>query len=108
MAQQDVGHIDSAGLYGLLQAQADVQVVDVREPSEHAQGVIEGATLLPMGQVRSRWQELDGSRPIHVICHMGGRSAMAASFLAQQGLRAVNVDDGMDGWQRHGYPTVRG
>ena len=108
MAQQDIGHIDSAGLYKLLQAGTDVQVIDVREPSEHAQGVIEGAMLLPLGQVRSHWQELDSSRPIHVICHLGGRSAMAASFLAQQGLQAVNVDDGMDGWQRQGYPTVRG
>jgi rhodanese-related sulfurtransferase len=91
----------------MLQAGESVQVVDVREPSEHAQGVIEGAILMPLGQVRSRWQELDSSQPIAVICHLGSRSAMAASFLAQQGLRAVNVDDGMDGWQRHGYPTVR-
>jgi len=103
---QQIGHTDAAVLHARRQAGEDVQIVDVREPYEHAQGVIEGAILMPMGDVRTRWQEIDTTRPVHVICHLGGRSATVAGFLVKQGLQAVNVDDGMDGWERRALPTV--
>jgi rhodanese-related sulfurtransferase len=94
-------------LRGRVEAGEAVQILDVRDPWEHAQGVIEGAVLIPMSEIRSRMQELDTTRPVHVICHLGSRSAMVAGFLARQGVEAINVDDGMDGWERQGYPTVR-
>lgn len=102
-----IGHTDSKALNARKAADEDVQVLDVREPYEHAQGTIEGAILMPLAQVRSRWQELDPTRPVNVICHLGGRSAQAAAFLSSQGLQALNVDDGMDGWQHNGFPVVR-
>ena len=85
-----------------------MQILDVRDPWEHAQGVIASAILMPMSEVRNRLAELDSSQPVTVICHLGGRSAMVAGFLARQGIQAVNVDDGMDGWERQGFPTIRG
>lgn len=103
---RQVEHTDSADLHVRRAAGEEIQILDVREPREHAGGVIEGAILMPMGSVRTRWGELDPSRPVHVICHLGGRSAQVAAYLVQQGLRAVNVDDGMDGWEGHGFPTV--
>jgi rhodanese-related sulfurtransferase len=106
-ATNEMGHTDSAGIHRRLEAGEDLQIVDVREPWEHAQGVIEGAILMPLGQVRARWRELDAERPVYVVCHLGGRSARAAAFLAQQGVRASNIDDGMDGWERQGFPTVK-
>ena len=102
-----VGHTDSASIHRRLQEGEELQILDVREPWEHAQGVIAGATLMPLAQVQQRWQDLDAARPVYVICHLGGRSANAAAFLARQGLQATNVDDGMDGWQRQGFPTVK-
>jgi rhodanese-related sulfurtransferase len=104
--QDEVDFIDSAGLYRRLAAGEALQIVDVREPWEHAHGVVDGAVLLPLGELLSRWQELDATRTTYLICHLGARSAYAAAFLARQGLRAVNVEDGMDGWERQGYPTV--
>jgi len=98
-------HTDSAALHRRRAAGESVQLLDVREPREHAGGVIEGAILMPMNSVPAKWSELDPSRPVYVICHLGGRSAQVAAFLVQQGLRAVNVDDGMDGWERQGFPT---
>ena len=102
-----VAHTDSRVVRERMQAGERVQIVDVREPYEHSQGVIEGAILMPMGDVQSRWQELDATQPVLVICHLGGRSSMVATFLSRKGLQAVNVDDGMDGWERQGFPTVR-
>jgi rhodanese-related sulfurtransferase len=102
-----VGHTDSTLLHTQIEVGESVQLVDVREPWEHADGVIAGAILMPLGQVQSRWQELDQDRPITLICHLGSRSARAAQFLARQGLTAINVDDGMDGWMARGFPITR-
>jgi rhodanese-related sulfurtransferase len=104
---REMEHTDSAALHARRAAGDQVQLVDVREPHEHAGGVIDGSLLMPMATVPSRWTELDPSRPVYVICHLGARSARVAAYLLQQGLRAVNVDDGMEGWQRRGFPTVR-
>ena len=104
--RKQVEHTDSMALHARRQAGESLQILDVRDPWEHAQGTIEGAILMPMDTVQSRWQELDAARPVHVICHLGSRSALVAGFLARQGLQAVNVDDGMDGWERQGFPTV--
>lgn len=76
-------------------------VVDVREPSEHAEGVIPGAILLPLAQVPERVGELDKNREIVVTCAHGMRSAEATLFLT---LRAgfTNVKSmagGMSQWQ---------
>lgn len=106
-ATPEVGHTDAAAMHRRLEAGESLQILDVREPWEHAQGVIAGAILMPLAQVQSRWQELDAARPVYVICHLGSRSARAASFLAHQGLRASNVDDGMDGWTRQGFPILK-
>jgi len=98
-------HTDSAALHRRRAAGEPLQVLDVREPREHAGGVIEGAILMPMNSVPAKWPELDARQPVYVICHLGSRSAQVAAFLVQQGLQAVNVDDGMDGWERQGFPT---
>ena len=104
---REMGHADSAALHARLAAGEQIQLLDVREPREHAGGVIEGALLMPMATVPNRWTELDPARPVYVICHLGARSAQVAAYLLQQGLSAVNVDDGMEGWERRGYPTMR-
>ena len=81
------------------------RVVDVREDWEWAQGHIAGATHIPLGQIPTRLNELDGAREVYFICHLGGRSEMAARFARQQGLTgAINVRDGMDAWESRGYP----
>jgi len=103
----NMGHTDSAALHAKRAAGEQLQLIDVREPREHAAGVIEGAILMPMRTVPTQWVDLDSSRPVYVICHLGSRSAQVAAFLVQQGLQAVNVDDGMDGWERKGFPTIR-
>ena len=41
---------------------------------------IEGANLIPLGELPARWQELDREKEIFVFCHSGVRSARAAEF----------------------------
>jgi rhodanese-related sulfurtransferase len=52
-----------------------------------------------MGEVPTRWQELDPSRPIACLCHHGMRSLQVARYLQQQGFaEVVNLQGGIDAW----------
>lgn len=81
------------------------QVLDVREDFEVAEGMIPGALHIPMGQLGSRLQELDRSRPVIVVCRSGNRSARVADALNQAGYTADTMAGGMVAWQRAGLPT---
>ena len=49
-------------------------------------------------------QRFDG--PLVVVCKMGGRSAMVAGWLLQNGVDAVNLDGGVLAWVSAGRPLV--
>jgi rhodanese-related sulfurtransferase len=84
-------------------------LLDVREPGEFTDVRAPGAVLLPMSSFTERLDELPADRPLLVICHMGGRSAAVAGYLARAGRADVtNVTGGMDAWERAGLPVRRG
>ncbi|GAA2083639.1 rhodanese-like domain-containing protein [Aeromicrobium halocynthiae] len=85
---------------------ADLVVLDVREQHEWDAGHIEGARHVPLGDVPARVDELDPTVRTLVVCHVGGRSARASAWLAQQGYDVVNLAGGMDAWQGAGRPVV--
>jgi rhodanese-related sulfurtransferase len=83
-------------------------VLDVREPSEYAEGHLAGSTLLPLGQVAAQAGQLDKDAPVYVICRSGNRSVTASQTLVKLGFRDVrNVKGGILAWQTAGYPVVR-
>jgi len=77
-------------------------LLDVREPWEHQTAHIEGAILIPMGDVPSRaHQELDPEDHIVVYCHHGVRSMNVTAWLRQQGFeKAQSMAGGIDAWSR--------
>lgn len=84
-----------------------VLVLDVREPHEWAEGHIDGALHIPLGDLPQRYQEIDPQAQTFVVCHLGGRSARAVQWLQQQGHDVTNVAGGMDAWEAAGLPTTR-
>lgn len=74
------------------------QLLDVREPWEIGMARLDGTIDIPLRELPSRIAELDPALPVAVICHVGGRSARAATFLAGQGYRAANIAGGIDAW----------
>jgi rhodanese-related sulfurtransferase len=78
------------------------ELIDVREPWEHETARIEGATLIPMGEVPNRaHQELDPEDHIVVYCHHGVRSMNVTAWLRQQGFeKAQSMAGGIDAWSR--------
>ena len=84
-------------------------ILDVRQPEEWNQAHIPGATLIPLGQLEKRMDELPKDKEIVIICRSGGRSAMARDILIDRGFKRVtSVEGGMNAWQDAGYPTVSG
>ena len=67
-----------------------IQLVDVRNPGEVALGMIDGATHMPLPQLRERLGELDPSRPTVVNCAGGYRSMIASSLLEANGFGDVS------------------
>jgi adenylyltransferase/sulfurtransferase len=87
----------------------DFLLLDVREPAEFEKAHIEGARLLPLGELQGRSAELEAwrERPIVVHCHKGGRSAKAARWLRGQGFRdVVNLSGGIEAWSLTVDPSV--
>jgi adenylyltransferase/sulfurtransferase len=82
-------------------------ILDVREPWEHELAAIPGARLIPMDQLQWRVDELDREREIVVHCHHGQRSAAVVQWLRRQGIPAVNLAGGIDGWALEVDPTLR-
>jgi glyoxylase-like metal-dependent hydrolase (beta-lactamase superfamily II) len=77
----------------------DLQVVDVRNPGEVAEGVIPDAIVIPVSQLPGRVDELDPARPTVVYCAGGYRSSVAASMLRQHGFADVSdVIGGYTAW----------
>ncbi len=86
-----------------------VQILDVREAEEFngPLGHIEGARLIPLGELAERTGELDQARPVVTVCRSGGRSAQATVILRRAGLTDLaNLAGGMLRWRGHGFPVV--
>jgi adenylyltransferase/sulfurtransferase len=74
-------------------------ILDVREPNEYQINRIPGSTLIPLGELPRRYQELPKDREIVAHCKMGGRSAKAQDFLKSVGFTNVkNLKGGILEW----------
>lgn len=77
----------------------DAFLLDVREPSEAEGGMIGDATLIPLGTLRDRLDELPGDRRILVYCKAGLRGYLAERILVQNGFDAANLSGGWLTWR---------
>ena len=69
-------------------------ILDVREAFELAVENVEGAVNIPLGQLRSRLDELPRDQTIHVFCRSGQRSYYATRLLLQHGFDVRNISGG--------------
>lgn len=84
-------------------------ILDVREPSEWAQGHIEGAVLIPLGELAGRLNEIPKDQRIVVVCRSGNRSARGRELLLNSGFdRVTSMTGGMNQWQAEGNPVITG
>ncbi|HEX7324387.1 MAG TPA: rhodanese-like domain-containing protein [Rhodanobacteraceae bacterium] len=111
-----------AQLENLTPGQVEAEVakgallVDVREGTECALGMIPGALHIPRGMLEFRADPaspahhaaLDPNRRIILHCASGGRSALSAMTLRQLGFTNVaHLDGGFRTWVAAGKPVAK-
>ena len=86
----------------------DFQLIDVRQPDEYAFAKIEGAKLVPLGEILRRMDELDPEKEVILHCKMGGRSARAIEALRTAGYTGSlkNLRGGITAWSNEVDPKV--
>ena len=91
-------------LHERIVASEKLNLVDVREPNEHAEFNI-GGILLPLGEIRiAEIDSIEHLKNEEVICYCrsGNRSGQAALILESLGFKnVVNVSGGMLDWSQH-------
>jgi len=91
--------ISATDLKARLASNDSVKIVDVRNPEEYAICNIEGATLIPLGEISERLAELNKEDDIVLHCHHGMRSLQALEILKQNGFSKVkSLTGGIDAW----------
>jgi rhodanese-related sulfurtransferase len=80
-----------------LDAGEKINIIDVREPSEHMEFNI-GGLLLPLGKIQT--MQVDELEEIILYCRSGQRSMMASMILDTLGFKHTkNLAGGMLAWQ---------
>ncbi|MEJ2511020.1 MAG: molybdopterin-synthase adenylyltransferase MoeB [Anaerolineales bacterium] len=75
------------------------RLIDVREPHELRISAIEGAELIPLGQLAGKLSHLDSAEEMVLFCKSGTRSTRALELLVGAGFRKVkNLKGGINAW----------
>jgi rhodanese-related sulfurtransferase len=84
----------------------DVMLLDVRSPDEHQAGTIPGSTLIPLGALRSRLDEIPRDKRVIAYCKSSLRAWEASRILQGEGYENVEMlDGGIVAWP---YEVVQG
>jgi adenylyltransferase/sulfurtransferase len=99
--------ITAADLDAALKSSEPPHLIDVREPHELMIAALEGADLIPLGQLAGRLSELDTAEELVLFCKSGTRSARALELLVGAGFRKVkNLKGGINTWSEVVDPSI--
>ena len=70
-------------------------ILDVRSQEEYDDGHIDGAILMPVDEIRTRFAELDKTKSYVVYCGVGYRAYISCLFLKANGYKVKNMSGGM-------------
>ena len=103
-----IEEISATDLKQRMDAGDDIQLIDVRQPEEWAFAKIEGAKLIPLGEIMNRMGEIDQKRETVLHCKMGMRSARAVEALQRAGFKGdlKNLKGGITAWSNEVDPKV--
>jgi rhodanese-related sulfurtransferase len=84
-----------------LAAGEKLNIIDVREPDEVAQGQIPGAVNVPLSELEARSGDVPQADEIILVCRSGNRSSRAQQYLASLGIKGLrNMTGGMLAWEQ--------
>jgi rhodanese-related sulfurtransferase len=106
-AREELEPVTRQELARRLQQGEELVILDVRPAEEHAAGHLPGAVSIPISELRRRLAELPRDREIVAYCR-GPFCAFAheaIQVLADAGLTARRLEDGLPEWQAAGLPV---
>lgn len=99
-------------LFDRQKQDANVRLLDVRTPAEHAEMHVPGVHLLPLDRLDA--DHLAGTEgfsknaPVYLLCKSGGRATQAAEKLEKSGFtQCCVVESGTQTWADAGLPVER-
>jgi rhodanese-related sulfurtransferase len=112
-AIKEAGEISPKQLKAMLDAEKKVIVMDVREENQRAEGEIYTFDSLAITRGNLEFEVLnkikDKNAVIVTYCRGGSRGALAAQTLKKLGYaNATNLQGGLKGWAKAGYPIETG
>ncbi|MGD9276815.1 MAG: rhodanese-like domain-containing protein [Candidatus Pacearchaeota archaeon] len=91
-----VKNINANELRNLIKNHRDkIEIIDVREPSEHEIIRIKNSKLIPMNELQNHLNEIDWEKQVIFICRSGSRSRMIANLVSQMGRDVSNLQYGI-------------
>jgi rhodanese-related sulfurtransferase len=90
-----------------MDSKEDLQLIDVREPYEHAAFNI-GGTLIPLNEIVQQASKIATDKPVIIYCHHGIRSQIAIQRLQEkfEFTHLVNLIGGTAAWEKQFNPTT--
>jgi Rhodanese-related sulfurtransferase len=103
---QNISVAEAKALIDRNAVSADFIILDVRTPSEYAQGHIPGALNLDYyASFEASLSAFDKTKTYLVYCRTGNRSASAARLMLDNGFAAIyNMQGGINAWISGGLP----
>ena len=103
-----IEEISATDLKRRMDSGEDIQLIDVRQPEEWAFAKIDGAKLIPLGEIVNRMDEIDENRETVLHCKAGMRSANAVQALQRAGFKGnlKNLKGGITAWSNEVDPKV--
>jgi len=104
-AKQEIKEIDAEELKRLQKSGEPFVLLDVREPDEHARGIIAGAVPMTRGRLELDIDQATTDKNAKIVCYCGGgsRSALAALTLKRMGFKnPISLIGGWRGWKEAG------
>lgn len=89
-----------------LYSKGETFFLDVREQEEWDAVHIPNTTLIPLGQLQERLNEVPKDKNIVVVCRSGNRSQAGRDVLLAAGFANVtSMAGGVNEWSKQGYPV---
>ena len=85
----------------IMDTESEYVILDVREQDEYDEGHIEGAVLIPHGEISEKAEEIipDKNTLILVYCRSGRRSKIASEELVKLGYTNIKEFGGIIDWK---------
>ena len=94
--------VDAMEFAEYIEDTANVTVLDVRTPAEHAEGHIPGThfniDVLEENYTETALKTLSKDKPVALYCRSGNRSKNAARILVEYGYQVLELGTGFRGW----------